>query len=193
MADPAKPELTMILYVWLTPIAAGIGAILGIFNAITNWRRDRIKLEIIPMSYGSARDGGVVAWHYHDSDWISKNVVTQPKLAIQVRNLRRAVTIEAVGFVGSRHILRRKRNQNLLTLTDPKLRGGGELPKRLEREESLIAYADLTIDEVSNQLGKARFAYAETSSGKFSYGTSEEFRLLCREARHAPNVASTVS
>lgn len=96
----------------ITAATAGLGAVLGVFNAYRAWLDDRVHLKVLVHAAFTVPAG-------------------EPHLSITVRNLSRfAVTVTAVGFelAGTdRH----------LQIPMPLFTGGERLPVRLEPRTSV--------------------------------------------------------
>jgi hypothetical protein len=141
----------------ITLIVAVTGAVLGIVNTIDRLNRNRVRLKVVPAH--AIPIGG----------WEDKG----PMFCIDVINFSSfPVTISAIGFAYSRM---------KAPILDPLMPDGESLPKRLEPHENVVVY--YSISRLHPEIiGKAKKAYAQTSSGIIRTGKSGALKQLIRES-----------
>jgi hypothetical protein len=138
---------------------AVLGAVLGVINTARAWRRDRVRIRVVP----------VVA---HPSTGTGD---TRTRLAIEVVNIGAVpVTVDQVGYV-----VRGQKGRRILSL--PQTGDGGAWPRRLEPHSSVTAYAAPGQDV--EWLKGVKRAFAKTSSGLEFSGTSPMLRWMVKNGR----------
>jgi len=151
---------------------AVLGAALGIINLWLSWRRERLRLKVIPKYFfGVAPDTGAVDPRYY---FTTRNGETVPKyLCVDVINKGIATTVTEVGF-----LLRGTDNRLVITHQFPPYRI--QIPFRLEPHSSVTVYADAFEPETFPELPKIKCAYATVASRKRFTGRSQALRVLAK-------------
>ena len=140
---------------YITAIAAGIGAVLGIMNTWRATSQNRIKFTVRPTHVISVPDG------------------TQG-FSIEVVNLSNfPITVSEIGFTGASNSIKRS---GRFAVTNSFTIARQTLPVRLESREAESFYFD-PMD--ANLMGKAiGKAYARTSCGEVAYGITPALKQL---------------
>lgn len=137
-----------------------IGTVLSVINMVRDWRRQRVRLRVIPLLRRSL--GNAI---FSDRE----NIMDDAWPAVEVSNLCEfPVTISEVGFTKSGD------DGRLAILPEP-----GELPKRLEARSSTTVTA-------TRQVGfpcGAEKAYARTECGHTWYGDSPVLKKWKRSSK----------
>jgi len=160
----------------ITLFIACVGAILGIFTVISDWRRRRVRITVVPFLHADTKDGGILSWTSHFPTRYKEDIINRPFLGIELRNRGVPVKIEQVG-------LTRRRDKMLFTFT-ALLANGDQLPARMENEDSLHLFTNVTPSEVWSNLGEPNRGYALTSTDKMFTGDSDalsQLRFAMRE------------
>src|SRR6266496_812897 len=139
----------------ITLVIACIGAVLGVFTVISDWRRRRVRITVVPFLHADTTDGGNIMWTAKSSSRPTEYFINGPFFGVEVRNHGVPVKVDQVG-------LTRRRGKMLFTFTDllPK---SDQLPARMENEDALRLFTNVTPSEVWAVLGEPNRAYALTS------------------------------
>ena len=161
----------------ITLALAIIGAGLGIWNTIANFRKDRISLRVIPKLYDRGL-GGFVLWDRFDPTFHPQfSPSGRAAFCVEVQNAGRiAVTLNEVGFI------RKRRSGNRFVIVQPRLSDGSSLPKRLDPLSSVTVYSSV-IPEKLGDLHQVKAACAEAANGKIFTGSSPVLKQLVRTSR----------
>jgi hypothetical protein len=182
--EQMSPWLYFVL-VYVTPFAAAIGAILGVFNTLSTWNRDRVRLRVIPQLVQT--DGrGMEYWqtvyfdHVHK---ISPSVSFPFGYAVEVKNQGAvAVTISEVGFILRKDEIGRYPFVKNHTDRLNEHQKGLPLPQRLEPHTSIVVYADEINMSFPKNIRRFKHAYVETQSGNSFTGTSAIYKDMAADA-----------
>lgn len=156
----------------ITFAIAVLGAGLGLINLWLSWRRERLRLKVIPRYFfGVAPDTGEVDPLYYFTTRYGEKV---PKyLCVDVINKGVATTVTEVGF-----LLRKTDNHLVITHQFSPYRI--QIPFRLEPHSSVTVYADAFEPEGFPELAKIKCAYATVASGKRFTRRSQALRTLAK-------------
>ena len=160
----------------ITLVIACIGAVLGVFSVISDWRRRRVRITVVPFLHADTRDGGNLLWTSKSPSRPKEYFINGPFFGVEVRNHGVPVKIDQVG-------LTRRRDNMLFTFTDL-LPNGDQLPARMENEDALRLFTNITPSEVWAHLGEPNRAYVLTSTDKMFTGDSDaliQLRSTMRE------------
>jgi hypothetical protein len=138
----------------ITLTVALVGVALGIFNFTRDWWRNKIRLRVVPKLSGTNKLGHGLVWDNANEEFYKKqNFVGEPRLCIEVQNTgSRAVSVEYVAFG-----VRWKRWKGRLPVRNPDLSAGFKsFPVRLEPHASVVAYTDMTPEDVWRTFGPLR-------------------------------------
>jgi len=165
----------------ITLALAIIGAGLGIWNSIVNFRKDRISLRVTPKLYDLAPgvfSEGFISWDRFDpTSHAQLSVSGRASFCVEVQNVGRiAVTLDEVGFI------RKRRSRHRFVIIQPILSDGSTLPKRLDPLSSITVYSSV-IPEKLRDLHQLKAAYAEAANGKIFTGSSPVLKHLVRTAK----------
>ena len=140
----------------LSQITAVTGAVLGIYNTFTAWRKDRVRLKVVPSVYIFGHGGILRSVHGNDLDLLTCN------LCIEVINLGALDCVVAkVGLQmedGSEYVL--------IKSAIPEFQG---TPQKIAPRESYVFYST---DLDYRRLPKLKAVFASTVCGKKFTGTS---------------------
>ena len=169
----------------ITRIAAALGAGLGLFNSWQNWRQNRVRLRVTPISLQVRRDVS------NDGHGVITGLFLSP--AVAVVNLSSfAVTLDEVGYE-----LGGGENYRLSRIDAPGRRSNGghwisdKLPQRLEAK-SPIRLSWWEEDEQKLKGKRIRRAYAKTACGKISVGRNRTLRTMAKHVAQGNNVVEPV-
>lgn len=133
---------------------AVVGAVLGIYNAVRDWRRDSERLKVIPKS----------------STISTGEAAVRDTLAIELVNLSPfPVTVTEVGFL-LKGTPRRK------VIENPVIPDSGDWPRRVEARSSVTVFA--RADQDFFWIERVTKAYAVTATGCQFKGSSERLRWM---------------
>jgi hypothetical protein len=163
----------------ITLVIACIGAVLGIFTLISDWRRRRVRITVVPFLHADTSDGGNLSWRSHSPTRPKEQFINGPFFGIELRNHGVPVKIEQVG-------LTRRSDKMLFTFTDL-LPNGDQLPARMENEDSLHLFTNVTPSEVWSNLGEPNRGYVLTSTDKMFTGDSDALSQLRSAMREKAN------
>jgi hypothetical protein len=149
----------------ITLAIACIGAVLGIFTVISDWRRRRVRITVVPFLHADTKDGGNLSWRSKTPSRPKDYFINGPFFGVEVRNHGVPVKIDQVG-------LTRRRDKMLFTFTDL-LPNGDQIPARMENEDALRLFTNVTPDEVWARLGEPNRGYVLTSTDKMFIGDSD--------------------
>ncbi len=156
-------------------IAALVGMFLGVFNFITERRKQKPKLKVAPKAVSSAGhlpDGRESVIYSSENFRLSG---TPDGIAIEVLNLSLfPITISEVGF----HTPKREQR---MAVPMPIILDDGKWPRRLESREKVIVHIDLVSLLESEDLHLVKGVYARTDCGFYSRGNSKALSSLLRQ------------
>jgi hypothetical protein len=162
----------------ITLAIASVGAGLGIFTAISDWRRRRVRITVVPFLHGDTVDGGNMLWTSKTASRPNEYFKNGPFFGIELRNRGVPVTVDQVGLI-------RRRDKMLFRFTDL-LPNSDQVPARMENEDALRLFTNITPSEVWRILGEPHRAYVLTSTDKMFTGDSDalaQLRLSTRETK----------
>jgi hypothetical protein len=138
----------------VTLAIAILGAALGILNLWRAYSADRVRLRVRPAFAFAVPNG-------------------EPMFSIGVVNLSKfAVTVSEVGFTLGGSSIKSER----AAVPMPRIKDGGNWPRRLESRESVSTYLDpASFSPNKKNIGHA---YVRTSCGEVAYGTSPALKQL---------------
>jgi hypothetical protein len=152
-----------------------LGASLGIWNAWSGWRRDRISLRVVPKLYRLLPQG-ILSWSVDDASHVASETDISAMLCIEINNNSRcAVTLEEVGFYHPRASARFVLIEHFLSEEQ------GKLPFRLEAFSAVTVYADYSPQGLFRKPNAVKYAYVRTGHGGWFKGTSPVLKRLIRE------------
>jgi hypothetical protein len=171
-------EVPMTALETCTLLTAMIGAVLGIINTWSQFRKDRVKLRVVPkVVYLVNQMGGVLIADRPDPGMLEAMHGKPSRLCVEITNLSAfPVTIHEVGF-GRKGALR------AVIFHPDLLPQDRRWPPRLEPRESVTAFAGtwsapLMLDP---NVVKHAVAFAATDCGTVAYGSSPIFREYMRQ------------
>lgn len=133
---------------------ASVGAALGVMNTWNSLSQRRVRLVVRP-TFAYPATGG------------------PPMLSISVTNLSSfPLTVNQVGFVGSRGAKRGKRAM----IVNPQVVDGKGWPRRLASREAVSLY--FGVEDVRRDPTVLAKAYVGTECGEYAYGASEALDQL---------------
>ncbi len=154
----------------ITFTIAAVGAVLGVINLWLTWKRERLRLKVVPKSFfGVSSESGTPDPDFYFTT--SKGEKLPKYLCVDAINKGIATTVTEVGF-----LLRGTSDRFVITDQFPPRRI--QIPFRLEPHSSVTVYADAFEPEVLPELAKIKCAYATVASGKCFTGRSQTLRGL---------------
>lgn len=180
---PAHRDLFTLLIAIIGASTGVIGVVLGIFNSVMAWRRDRAQLRIVPQLYiEEKRNNRYVLIDRPHKDFVASqnSMIEKLKLAIEVINSSsdKALTVTHVGFG-------RRFAEGRLLLGMEGIRAvvpdGSVFGRRIEPLTRFIVYTHYTPRMVFEKYGLFTFALAETESGEMFRGSSRILQHIKKE------------
>jgi len=147
-----------------------IGAALGIFNAIQQSRKDKVRLRLVPKLYRHVGNGGRLC---------SARIPTESEnawhgLCLEIINLSAfAVTVDQIGLLLSK-------DDSVVQFPKPEISNNESLPKRLEPRASVTCYiaSENPATILSEGLPFAKCFFATTACGVTVTGNSPVSKWL---------------
>jgi hypothetical protein len=149
-----------------------IGAILGIFNTIQQFRKDKVRLKLVPKIYRHEANGG----HLCSARIPTENEKAWHGMCLEIINLSVfAVTIDEIGLLSSDEDSR-------IVFPTAELSNNESLPKRLEPRASVTCYipSNSPATILNEGLPFAKGFYATTSCGVTATGKSAISKWLIK-------------
>ena len=149
-----------------------IGASLGIFNTFQQWRKDKVRLRLVPKIYRNVDGAGRLC----SARIPTETQITWNGFCFEIVNLSVfSITINEIGIVWTE-------KDSRVVFDKPEINNNGSLPKKLEARESLICYipskSPYTI--FTEGLPFAKCFYATTSCGVTVTGNSAVSQFLIK-------------
>jgi len=151
----------------ITLTIAIIGAVLGLFNTWFNFKKNRLKLKVIPSNCLILT-------------MKTTNFEYEQGVSIEILNLSSfPVTIAEIGFANFYFLTNKIKGSKSIPLNITNY-SGYQLPYRIESKDSITFYLNKKYLERKDLFLNNKFVYARTACGKIFKGSNRNFRIFIK-------------
>jgi hypothetical protein len=167
-------DLTLVIAI-IGAMTGIFGVLLGLFNFLLSWRRDRVRLKVKPVSLLQFPATG--GSPNPDSFYTTPRHGKIPRTwGIEVTNKGTAIKLKEVGY-----LLRGTSDKAVIAVQFPGLHVN--LPFSLATNDSVTIYGAPIPDANFEYFTNLKCAFASVTTGKRFTGNTKEFRALIRKLK----------